>query len=527
MIRALLVDDESVLRKGLVKHIRWSELGVDELRDVGTGDEAIELAKRFPPDLMISDIMMPAVDGIELGSRIRWMFPACKLIYISGYADKKYLKAAIALSAVSYVEKPIDLAEIQSVIQKAVSMTREERRRETREQSRSELISENMEYIRQDLVHSLLSARKDPEKIVKFLGAIDIPLNPAGVYAVLLFCVDDAGGRAGDEAAPARDALLPLLERRLAGTCHLCGRKGKNQAVAILSTEEGQTGFADCVEQLCRELREDARGLLGGRFRLYCAAGAPVKGLERVCESGFAADNGIARAVFYGRSGVVMQPAGCVRTCAGPAGAAAEFARRLREQPEEDAVAFVESLCAKLEAQETGPVGSVQEMLGRLAETAVREAGRDVPASGEGDAAAPCELCTFEELKEDLFRKTRAFYERKREEKAGNSLIAEAIRYINEHFSDDALTVKVLAAHVYLTPNYFSFLFKKTTGQTVNAYITETRLQRSRELLLNGRLKLYEVAQGAGFSDANYYAKIFRKTTGMSPSQFREKHAGC
>lgn len=108
------------------------------------------------------------------------------------------------------------------------------------------------------------------------------------------------------------------------------------------------------------------------------------------------------------------------------------------------------------------------------------------------------------------------------EEVKANILIKKVIDYMNAHLADRDMSIKLLADEVYLTPTYLSSLFKKTTGSTIGQYLTEIRMNRAQELLTDPGWKLYQVAEMVGFEDANYFAKTFKKKTGMLPSEYRE-----
>ena len=121
MWKAAIVDDESATRDGLLKYVPWRELGVHEVCAAEDAESMLALCRRMHPDIVISDIRMPGMDGIELCKRLREMLPLCRIIFLSGYADKEYLMAAIELSAVSYIEKPVDIARLSQAITRAVS----------------------------------------------------------------------------------------------------------------------------------------------------------------------------------------------------------------------------------------------------------------------------------------------------------------------------------------------------------------------------------------------------------------------
>ena len=116
----LIVDDESMPRKVLCDHLPWDELGITRVLQASDGVEAIDTARRSHPDIVISDIKMPRMYGLPMAAAIREFHPGCQFIFLSGYSDKEYLKGAIKLKAASYVEKPIDLEEVEQALRDVI-----------------------------------------------------------------------------------------------------------------------------------------------------------------------------------------------------------------------------------------------------------------------------------------------------------------------------------------------------------------------------------------------------------------------
>ena len=121
MIKLIIVDDERVTRESLRDYIPWAELGIESVLTARNGTEALTLFESNRPNIVLTDIRMPKMDGIQLAERLREIEPRCKIVFLSGYADKEYLKRAIQLQATSYVEKPIDredlLVKIRELLQ--------------------------------------------------------------------------------------------------------------------------------------------------------------------------------------------------------------------------------------------------------------------------------------------------------------------------------------------------------------------------------------------------------------------------
>ncbi len=120
----LVVDDEAMPRTVLQNHIPWKELSVTNVYLATDGEEAVEQARRFRPEIIISDIKMPRLNGLEMAAAVREFLPSCQLIFLSGYSDKEYLKKAIKLRAASYVEKPLNLEEITDTVREVTSQLR-------------------------------------------------------------------------------------------------------------------------------------------------------------------------------------------------------------------------------------------------------------------------------------------------------------------------------------------------------------------------------------------------------------------
>ena len=117
----LVVDDEKMPREILRDSLPWEELRVDRVEEAEDGAQALELARPHRPDIVISDVKMPRMNGLELAGAVREMYPDCQFIFLSGYTDKEYLKGAIKLRAASYVEKPIDLEEVAAVLREVTA----------------------------------------------------------------------------------------------------------------------------------------------------------------------------------------------------------------------------------------------------------------------------------------------------------------------------------------------------------------------------------------------------------------------
>lgn len=133
-MRVLMVEDEELTREGIYRCIPWESLGITEVYTAEDGEEGLQKALEYQPDIIMADVRMPRMDGITMAFEIRKKLRHCRFVFISGYCDKEYLKSAIQLSAVNYIEKPIEPSEIIEALKKSILQVEEERRRNAMEQ---------------------------------------------------------------------------------------------------------------------------------------------------------------------------------------------------------------------------------------------------------------------------------------------------------------------------------------------------------------------------------------------------------
>ncbi|MEN8905995.1 MAG: response regulator, partial [Clostridiales bacterium] len=143
MLSILIVEDEKHTREGLLKYIPWQKIGIDKTYDAENGLQALEIANDFCPNIILTDVRMPKMNGIELSRKIRKKFPDCKIIFLSSYTDKEYLKSAIEINAVNYIEKPVDLNEVNSILKNTVYICMEEQKKEALEKTYKSIVTEN------------------------------------------------------------------------------------------------------------------------------------------------------------------------------------------------------------------------------------------------------------------------------------------------------------------------------------------------------------------------------------------------
>ena len=176
-MKILIADDEDYAREGLIEEIDWEELGIDEIMQAVNGAEALKIARWFQPDIVLTDIHMPRMDGIAFAGELVKQLPGSKIILISGYMEIEYLKSAIELSVIDYIEKPAEVEAVKKALRRAVEESLREKKIQEADES-------NLEFRQQKLFELLVRKDSDRKTVEKLAASTGFSLN--GEYVCLL-----------------------------------------------------------------------------------------------------------------------------------------------------------------------------------------------------------------------------------------------------------------------------------------------------------------------------------------------------
>lgn len=521
-MKLLFVEDEKFTREGIRKSINWQEIGVSELEEAVDGLEAIAKTEHFKPDIVLTDIKMPRMDGVELAFQIRRKYPDAKIIFMSGYADKEYLKAAISLKAISYVEKPIDIEELEEALQTAISLCTEERIHREKDAQAQEYLSASSSFMQQEAALQLIRGGFDEEVLIKRLrvAGFTAPFDRDAVTIIAKVIA----------AQYNKEAIDAILNRGLSsfGFPSLGALKNENHYILHLFSTNERTLDLMAVQTLCYHL---AKILNGHNCRFSISAGKIV-GSARNLQESYTLSVVQLQEMFYQKPCTVFiygEPRG-ITPSAQSYQADSELMTRLYESLVEENFEEVERLLTQLTADirkwPSTLTASVKEIYYRILldlDKHAKERGIEYP---EADYL-PGELmerCDFLDDAYDVVKRKMSYLKQALIAKGAGSLVPRIIRYIHQHYAQDHLSVQEISENMQMTASHIIAVFRETTGATVKQYLMGYRIEKAKELLKNNRLKVLDVATQVGFKDGEHFAKSFRKYTGMTPSEFRERY---
>jgi two-component system, response regulator YesN len=529
LIKLLIVEDESSTRKGLIKHIKWDELGIGLVKEARDGIEGLEIAGSMEPDIIISDIRMPRMNGIEFCAHIREQFPECKIILLSAYSDKAYLKSAIHLNVVNYVEKPINIEEFRNSLKKAVDLCVENEKKKQTEKNISTALYDTLPFIRQNIVHNLVGKNVLSEEIVKDIKIAGVPFNVNDFYKVSIISPLYINEQSNQTKQTCCNEIISFLEKCPGDLNHIAAIKDFDHIIIIscCKFDIKNSALISVYQSLKYHLGQD----LTVYKDLFWAVGQTSFGMSCIRDSYVTALTEFEKLFFLGYGKIVFFNDRPESEFSINKGILSDFSGLLQNLQKDKLTEFIENLYINISTHIGTPINEIKNVFFQMTSLLFKEGEvRGLQLSNVQGKEEKylwviiSKFQTLQELKDYLLEQIDKILQGIEDIESNSRAILEVMNFIKENYKKPYLSVKLLADHVYLTPTYLSSLFKKETGKTISEYLTEIRIEKSLDLLMKPHAKLHEVAEKIGYSDPNYYAKNFKKLKGLTPSQFRRKY---
>ena len=530
--RVLLVDDEEEIRMGIGRKTDWNALGFQLVGEAENGAEALELAEQLRPDVVLTDINMPFMDGLELCRRLSICLPAAKMVVFSGFDDFEYARQAIGMNISKYILKPINAPELRQVLQ-TLREQLDQQRAERRDVEALRLrYEESLPVLRELFFTRLLDGRIHAEQLHQRAERYDIDLTQSTWLAVLVEV--DSGD---EQEGMSRDEVMLLSVRAFFQeqfslaecACHPLLYNDRVALVATLGQDVTLYSFLEEMGRICTL----AQSLLG--LELTAGLGRPHGVAHELHLSASEARSALDYRILSGSGRVIylgdVEPNRSVRLTF--------------DEGDERALTSAVKL---------GTVHDVQELVPQFMER-IRDTGLTLPqcqffvlelttcliklARAGGiepesvfgqDFTGVVRLSDFRSTKElgawctQHCLRIQELLSRQRTDSAGRT-VERARDFIGNNFANCELNVDTLCSHLHLSPAYFSTLFKRETGMSFTAYVTNVRMEFAAELLGDTEEKTYLIAERTGYLDPNYFSYVFKRHFGVSPSKYRSGRA--
>ncbi|MFF2479875.1 response regulator [Paenibacillus sp. NPDC058071] len=527
-LKVMIVDDEPTNIYGLVKYIKWQELGYAEPVTVESGEEALEILAETHCDVLISDVSMPGMNGIELVARAKEIHPQLQVLIISGYNEFEFVQDAIHVGAQAYVLKPLKLEEVSSRL--AAVRGSIDKMRQIVEQTTEleQKITGSLKLVKERFVSDLISGLALTDDLLASWGdLLPLPDCRQGLQ-VTVYGLDRflSPGMEAKERMRLGSGFKKSVEIGLSDfdTLFLIQTRPDEMVVLQAGTSPDDKAKTDKQAGFIQRMMNDEYGCtvtvsssrIGTDWQEVPALYKEARFL--MAQARLAEDGQIVRHDYMDET---------------------EFKNhRLREE-------FIPQIVSLIEQ---GDAVKVSEYLGRMLNlllvdepvsfTYVQALGmsflseliRAVKTGDTTDGKANVEMwhrfleCTDTEqviafLIESVDRYMKT--EGKARQNQQHHLIRQVAAFIESHIQE-SWTVKQLAEQFQLNASYLSVLFKKEMGRTISEFVQDTRIEAAKRLLQNPGIKVYEVAEMVGLQTSAYFTYLFKKNVGSTPQEFRD-----
>lgn len=526
--KIILVDDETDVAEIISHKLDWNALGFSNPVICNNGLEALEEAEKIRPEVVMTDITMPYMNGLELAKKLKDEYPNIRIIIFSGYDEFEYAQEAIHIQAEEYILKPIDAEQLKKTFLKIKNTLDKEYDAQQNISKLESYYNESLPMLQESFYSALIEHKIPSNKIKHYLNDYSIDLN-SPLYCVCIFHVSTRAINRKMNPLYVSVSVRKLAEEKLE----------KKWKAKFFNYQENTVMIAQLNQQ------KDVKILIDGcdKFARLCedVADAVVTiGVGYTCDkvvdlyrSYEGARLAVSYRALYGTTKAInideIEPEKSTKPLTIETETLKEVFKRIkiydRDKLSQAIDAFLEettSTLTKVPEFRFYVMQLVSEMYSFASENnlALNElftSYHDIILQVE-----KLELSDLSNWMHELCIKMQDMINEQRSNTT-NQFIIKAIDYINENYNDPNLSFEALCNYLNVSYAYFSTIFKKETGQTFTSYLTAIRMNKAVDLLLEAKDKTYNVALDVGYSDANYFSYVFKKTYGISPFKYRSK----
>ena len=497
-MKLLVADDEDYTREGLVVSIPWEEYGVTEIMQARDGVAALRIAKWFMPDIIITDIRMPRLNGVEFVRKLAGT--RSHVIFITGYMEINYLKSAIDLSATAFIEKPVDIAKLMEAVSKA--------RMEIERENLQSCLNEDVKVFReQQLVNMLINGSNVREPVMELCAHVGFPVNM--LYQCLILW-DKSGMLSG----------LPQKIKDMAF------KHGLDVLGACINASSGRyIILLHYAPQKRNEVLNFQKSILNLNNEFVLAVGLEVDDIFRIHACYLAAEKALNSIFFNEEKRLFIADEETVIQNAIKRKVYSDYMKILKDSPEQ----FTRQLTELYETVKKTRYIKKENIIAyviSLTEAFYREYddlytdGIEGISRSEDISAYINSFVTFRQVKEFILKLIDMVNKALLNRTKYSGLISSIKKYIVERYAEPGLSIMEIAEHFGFSVTYLNVLFKQHTQSTIKQYLQEYRIGTAKSLLLKS-VRISETAKLCGFSCSNYFSKAFRESTGLSPGEFK------
>ena len=531
MLKVFLVEDEFVVREGIKNNIDWQSHGYEFCGEASDGELAFPMIQKLKPDIVITDIKMPFMDGLVLSRLIKKELPWIEIIILSGYEEFEYAKEAIKIGVAEYLSKPISGEELlREVNTLAVKIEEKKRERELSQKYNREM-EEYFLQERRNLFQYLVTGAKSVPELLDIAGRLNLDIS-AMWYNIVLIKIESRSHAQNEYS----NGLIEIEQRlkdleddshQLLFDRNLEGRALLFKADSLEELDGLQNDYLQAMEAILNKYTD---------IRYFGGVGEAVNRLRELPTSFENASRAFAHRYLMSESCILRS--------------GEQDGRSYLENEEFNISNVNPKQIDRSRVREFLKLGDREETK-YFVEEFFKDLGSNAVKSNmfRQYIAIDVYFCVLEFIEElqlpreelenlevtpsvlqsveitlqyviKIIEKTLELRESAATNRYGD-IVDELKQYIEKNYADDELSLNLLAAHVNFSPNHLSKIFSQQTGSTFIKYLTDFRMNKAKELLRCTGKRSSEISMDVGYKDPHYFSYLFKKTQGMTPTQYR------
>lgn len=522
MYSVFLVDDEPIVLEGIRSKIEWESKGFTFAGEATDGEIALSMIQEIKPDILITDIKMPFMDGLQLAAAIKKTQPWIKIIILSGHDEFDYAKRAISIGIEDYLLKPFTADEVLDALKKAASHLEQERTQVSDINKMKEELKSRDKLLQKEFLTNLVKGSESMTNIMEKCQELNINLI-SRYYKVLISNVTSKSGneQTVQEACSRLNSYSSSWEQTISFFRHanqlIIIQKGNSQT----DLEENIFRVAENIEHIVSQ-NEDCTVItaIGKTVEHTTSISSSYTDAKMILDAGkFENQNRIISA-----DDIKLDNNGLLDLKEND-----PLVDRLKYASKCDISAIVTQ---SMELIKNNPgqfnvfasyllldlIFEVSKLIESLGGN-IKEVNPDILQHSFVEKAVEDEE-NFVTVLEDVLNFALEYRDSKITGKYGD-VILKAKKYIDENYADQNTTLTTVADVVCLSPNHFSTIFSQECKTTFIEYLTNVRIENAKRLIKNTDMKVYDIAYECGFSDPHYFSYIFKKNTGVTPREYK------
>ncbi|WP_283680927.1 response regulator transcription factor [Parablautia sp. Marseille-Q6255] len=525
----LLVDDEVEVIEAIMKKINWEGLGFSVIGYANNGVKAFEMVEEFQPDVVMTDIRMPYMDGMELSNRIKTEYPATKILLFTGFDEFEYAKEAVHLEVEEYILKPVNSVELTNVFTQMKIKLDQEISEKRNAESLKKYYLDSLPLLQANFYSTLVEGLIREEDLEKYLS--DYQISFSGPFFCCLV-VHTSSGQLPEGMNPVlltasvQKQVMERIGEKWRAKCF--SYLGNTVLLAQLKNEGEVADLTDECDRFCRY----ALRIIGAVVTI--GVGRACRELLELSQSYSGAREAVSYRGIYGATRAINIAEIAPRGNSGAGGANEADLAKLFKAVRLGTAQEVKEAVEQYLGHTLFPQQSLQqhhidvlELVSALYRFA--ENNELTVAAFSGDMGKLCSRLL--DLEPEALRKwlcgvclsMRELMINERSQST-KSFVQKAKEYVRGNYADEEISLDHVCESLGVSNSYFSTIFKKETGNSFIGYLTDYRMEQAARMLLETNEKSYIIAKRVGYADPNYFSYVFKRRYGVSPSKYRTEH---